>query len=156
MSYLIKQKGATLLEVVMVIILVGILSAGGGELVRLGFESYVAGQSSIDADWQGRTAFERMTRELHAVRSASDIIAATPDILTFTNIEGNTISYQLTGTQLMRNTQVLAVSVQDLAFHYYDSSGAVALNNSDIRYITVTLDIDNNTFTTGVGLWNLI
>lgn len=152
------HKGTTLIELVIVILIISILSTGGIEMVRLGFLSYMTGQNIINADWQGRAALERMTRDLHSIRSPSDITTATPTLLTFTDISGNTVTYQVTGTQLMRNAQVLADYVQSLAFNYYNSNGTTPISNSDIRYITITLNINNNTnfnFTTGVTLWNL-
>jgi len=155
-----KQKGASLIELIIVILLVGILAAGSAELLRLGFLSYATGASSIEADTQGRIALERMKRDIRDIPSSSDITSASATALTFIDSNGTSITYQLSGTNLMRNSDILAKDIQTLSFGYYDSVGALAVTTATIRYITVSLVVNNGatslTLITGVSLWNLL
>ena len=89
-----RQQGATLIELIIVIVLVSILAGGASQLLRLGFLTFLAGEEMIDADWQGRTALGRMTRDLHAVRAATDITNATTNTLAFIDLHGTSTTYQ--------------------------------------------------------------
>ncbi len=155
-----KQKGFTLLEIVLVIIILGIILAGVSDILMLGFRSFITGQNIVNANWQGMVTIERMTRDLSTIRSSSDISVANAGNLTFIDINGNSINYNITGTQLKRNTQVLTDDVQGLTFNYFDRNGAAPATTADIRYITAALTLKYHkttiTLTTGVYPWNVL
>jgi hypothetical protein len=64
--------------------------------------------------------------------------------LIFTDMNGNSITYSLSGTSLMRNTQPLADGIGSLTFAYLDRNEAVTSTLANIRYVTVTLTITSN------------
>jgi prepilin-type N-terminal cleavage/methylation domain-containing protein len=136
-----KKSGFSLIELIVVILILSIVAAMGSRLIQAGFSDYFTNENVTNANTQARLAFERMTRDIHAIRSSADISTATTSQLTFTDINGNSVSYQLTGTQLMRNNQVLADGINSLAFAYLDRNAATTATLSNIRYVTVTLNI---------------
>ncbi len=144
-----KQRGFTLIEAVVVIILMSIIAVVASVGMSQGFNSFFASQHVTDADWQGRYALERMSREIHVVRSPSDIKTASANQFSFNDINGNPISYTLSGTSLMRNTQILADGIQSVAFSYFDINGAATTTLTNIRYITINLNVtlNNSNFT---------
>ena len=161
-----KYKGFTLLEIVLVIIIITIIAAGSAQLLVQGFRAYFSGQNFINAEWQGRVALERMVRDLRAVRSSADITSASSTAITFNDIDGQTITYQLSGSQLMCNTQnnnqPLAEGINSLNFAYYNSAGSNLGTSpviASIRYIVITLNVTfggtNSTVQIGVYPWNL-
>jgi len=154
------ESGFTLIEFVLVIVLFGIVAAVGSKMLAEGFRAYFAGRDLIDAQWQGRVALERMTRDIRAARSNADISIWSAAQLTFTRLSGASISYQLAGISLMRNTQVLADGVAGLAFSYQASDGSAAATVNDIRYITVSMNITQggvaSTLATTVHARNLL
>ena len=154
-----RSRAFTLIEFIIVMVILTIVSLTSSLLLIQGFSAFSQGRTILEADWQARTALERMTRDIRAVRSAADISTATSSTFTFVDLNGNSISYTLTGTQLMRNSQALADGAQSLTFTYYDSTGAVTAQISAIKYIVISLAISYGnisfTVTTSAYPWNL-
>lgn len=137
----LQYRGAALVELVLVILLVGIIFAGASELLTQGFRAYFVANATTNAEWQERVALERMVRDLRAVRSSADIVIASSTQFSFVSISGNSVNYQKTGTQLMRNSQTIASGVQSVNFSYYDENGESTAQLNAIRYITMTLTV---------------
>jgi hypothetical protein len=68
---------------------------------------------------QGRTALIRMEREMRQVKDKNSISTASATQFQFTDINDNSINFYLSGNNLMRNSDILAVNVQSLKFCYY-------------------------------------
>lgn len=134
-----KIKGFTLIELIIVIVLLSILATIGSYVLLAGFKAYYSNQNIMAAETQARMAYERMTRDIHSVASSASITTATSSQFTFNNIGGTSITYQLTGNQLMRNTQVLSDNVSSLSFSYLDKNAATTAVLANIRYVTVNL-----------------
>jgi prepilin-type N-terminal cleavage/methylation domain-containing protein len=151
-----KQKGFTLVELIIVTVIIAFIGVGAVEMLRLGAESQIIAEKSQTAAWDGQVALNRLTEDLHSIKSAANISTATATALTFTSYNGNTISYALSGGQLLRNSLALANNVTGLAFSYFDASGNATTTIADIRYIGVNFTINNGIsygFTTGVFVW---
>jgi len=141
-----QEQGFSFIELIMVIILLSILAVVAGRILTAGLNSYLTVQNTTDADSQGRIALARMAIDLRNIRSTADITTASANQIVFTDINGNSITYQLSGTTLMRNAQILADGIQTLTFSYFDKNGASTSTTTDIRYITVKLNVQlNNT-----------
>jgi len=152
-----KQQGFTLIELIIVTVLIGFLGVGAVEMLRIGVESQIKVQNAQSAAWDGQIAITRMTEDLHAIKSAADITTASASALTFKNYDGTTVSYALSGGQLLRNSYALADNVTSLVFTYYNSAGSVTTTLANIRYIGINLSITNNVtydFTTGAFIWS--
>jgi prepilin-type N-terminal cleavage/methylation domain-containing protein len=158
-SPIAKYRGFTLLELVFVIILLGIIGAISSKILSQGLTSYLTAENLTNANWQSRLALERMVRDLHEIRSPADITTATAATIVFNDMTGTAITYQLTGSTLMRNTQVLADGISSFTLSYFDQSGTTTAVTTLIRYITINLSITlnntNNTFITSVNPRNL-
>ena len=154
-----KNSGFTLIELIMVLVILGIIAAVTSKILATGLSGYLVSKNLTEADWQGQLGLERMVRDLRETRSPSDITTATSTQFVFTNISGSSVTYQLTGTNLMRNTQILASGVNSLTFNYYDANGTITAVTSAISYIRITLNITLNstnfTIITAVNLPNL-
>lgn len=135
------SSGFTLIESLMVIILIGIIAVVSSQILSNGFSAYLTGQNITDADWQGRLSMERMEEDIRAVRSPSDISTATAGQLIFTDSSGTSITYQLSGSSLMRNSQILADGLSGLTFSYFDKNGVSTATLTAIRYISYTLNV---------------
>jgi prepilin-type N-terminal cleavage/methylation domain-containing protein len=155
-----KNRGFTLIELIIVIVLLGIISVIATKMLAQGFNAYLTGKNILNADWQGRLAMERMVRDIRAIRSpTAGITTATATQLAFTDTNGTDIVYQVSGSNLMRNSQVLADGVQSITFSYFNQNGATTGVLSAIDYITIILNItqNNTTFslTTSVNARNV-
>ena len=136
-----KHKGFSLLELIIVMVILSIVAAMGSRIIQAGFNSYFTNENVTTANVQARLALERMTRDIHAINSQASITTASASQLVFTDVNGVSITYQKTGTQLMRNAQVLSDGVNSLSFSYLDRNAAVTAVLTNIRYVTVTLNI---------------
>lgn len=156
MISLIKQKGFTLVELIIVTVIIAFIGVGAVEMLRLGAQAQITAEKSQTAAWDGQVALNRLTEDLHSIKSASSISTAATSALTFTNFDGSTISYTISGNQILRNSLALANNVTNLTFSYYDASGNATTTIANIRYIGVNFTISDGVsydFTTGVFVW---
>lgn len=151
-SYLAKPcAGFSLVEMVVVIVLVGILSAIGSQMLGMTLQSFVFSKDVLKGDWQARVALERLTRDLRMVRAATNLTIVPATAVTFSDTDGNNVNYSLSGSQLIRNTQPLADGISGLAFTYLRSDGnTAAASASEVYYITVSFDVSRSTTTTNL------
>ena len=119
-----------MVELLLVIILLGIVSAIAAVPVMEGARAYISAEVRTDLTSQGRLAIERMAREVRTVRSrtAADLpgccSAAT---LSFIDMAGNTITYSSDGVNILRNgTPLASASAVSLTFLYYQPDGITA------------------------------
>ena len=145
--FLYKNKGMTLIEVIIVIVLLGIVGAVGSYALQAGLESQVTNQSIIEANWQTLNNLEKMTRQIRAIRSSADITTATSTQLVFTGSDGNSYTYLLSGTNLLLNGSTFMTGVSSLTFSYLDENAAVTTTLASIRYINIALTISQNNAT---------
>ena len=139
----LRQLGFSLVELIVVIVVLGIVASMGAVVVRDGILGYLRGREITSADWQGRLALERITRELRGIASPNySNIAATScgsSTFGFSDFTANPISYtQSTGT-LTRNGQPLADSVTGLRFYCLTSTVQPTTTLSDVYYVTVSM-----------------
>jgi MSHA biogenesis protein MshO len=139
----LREIGFSLVELIVVIVVLGIVASMGATVVRDGILGYLSGREITNADWQGRLALERMTRELRNIASPNiSNIAATScgnSTFAFSDITGTQISYTQSTTTLMRNGQPLADNVTGLRFYCLDSTVQPTTMPSNVYYVTVSM-----------------
>jgi prepilin-type N-terminal cleavage/methylation domain-containing protein len=143
------QRGFTLLEAIMVIVALGILGTIGARLMASGFNTYLVAREISEDAGHGTLAIERITRELRTIRSATaadlNIAPAVPAKITFVDVDGNTITYGLSGGSITRTLNGgtalgLADHVTSLTFDYLQDDGVTtAATSTAVYYVTVTL-----------------
>ena len=140
--------GFSLIELAIVIVLLGILSSIAGPMIYYTVRASLAQYYIGDLDTHGRIAISRMSREIRSARSneAADLDISSNAQITFVNVSGDTVTYSLSGTNLMRNSQPLANNVSGLAFVYLDADGIVTVTNTSVRFIKMTLTLTKETY----------
>jgi prepilin-type N-terminal cleavage/methylation domain-containing protein len=136
-----RERGFSLIEMILVIVIVGIIATVGAQLMGTGFQLYFTGRDTLNVDAQARLALERMTRELRTVRPATGLTLAPATEVNFTDVDGTAVRYYLNAGDLMRNTQVLAGGVSGLGAVYTDSSGAVTAVPAQVLYISIQFTV---------------
>ena len=173
--YVKNQKGFSLIEMMVVVVILGLIVLGLVTFFTGGAKSWVAGQSQLTAQRNARQAIDRMVREIRegkVVKSGSDtnITVAIPEFKTDTGIiPYYEVTYKLFDTTIKRGTTPLIdnvlISGEDI-FEYYDSSGikydspdSTELPKISKVHINLKVDVDKDgspdvTLNTDVNLRN--
>ena len=146
---LIKKgvRGVSLMEMIIVIVILGIIAGFSSTLLSGGFDAYFSERDLADTVWQGRLALARLNRDLRTVRSPtpSDLTISPATQITFVNTSGNTVSYALSGTTLMRNSQPLADGISNLNFSYIGNDGSTTVTSAAaVYYISASFTVVQN------------
>jgi len=144
-----RSAGFTLLELVMVIVLLGIIA---GASVPLMFEIVNGWQLSVTRNEMSESAkigMDRMIREMRQISNRSGVITANSSVFQFIDVNGSDITFNLSGSNLMRTigevSNQLADNVAQLNFSYYDNEDSLIAvprvnpQDTDIRRIVVDL-----------------
>jgi len=169
--YIKNQKGFSLIEMMVVVVILGIIVLGLVTFFTGGTKSWVAGQSQLTAQRNARQAIDIMVREIREgknIISSSDsdtIVVSIPDFDTADPDDYNEVTYSLFDTTIKRGTVSLIDNVliagEDI-FEYYDSNG-IEINPPDSTvskiHINLKVDVDDDgnpdiTLNTDVNLRN--
>ena len=114
-----NRKGFTLIEIIVTIALISILAGTGAMLLSESFRLAFQQLAYNEMDHEVRLPLARMSRELRLIRD-TPALDVQDHRLSFTTVLGESVTYFLSGNQLMRNQQVLMDSVTSLHFtHVY-------------------------------------
>lgn len=124
------ESGFTLVEAVISIVIIGILSSGIAVFLLDALEGWRDVSYRKDATQLARVAVDRMTREMRNIErkpnNKGNITYASDQMITFTDIKGNSVTFQWggTGNPLQRNSNILIDSsnMNNLALGYYDAA----------------------------------
>lgn len=128
------QKGVTLVELVMVMVIVMVLAFMLGDALVAGVRAYLFTSDRNEALEQGRTAAEMIAREL---RNSVSITTATVTEVCFIDVLGTTVSFRYSGGNVLREEiaagppgcpgtggNVLSSYITSLSFSYLQANGA--------------------------------
>ncbi|HSH92193.1 MAG TPA: prepilin-type N-terminal cleavage/methylation domain-containing protein [Ramlibacter sp.] len=147
------QRGFTLMELVIVIALLGILSALGASIFVDSFTVTRMVDSTQRTAGSSRYALERLARELREVKYSALTTAYTITLtapagtLAFTRSSGGVeqvVSVALTGSDLTLSygtPQVLAKNVSAFTASYLKIDGTTATAGTNVRFVVLALTV---------------
>ena len=141
------QRGFTLTELLVVATVLGMILAGVVLIQMQGQQAYVVGSHRVEVQQNNRATLELITRELRSAQAVANLTSATD--LTFVDLNGTTIRYQLSGATLNRitggTTTPLIGGVQTLVLSYYSAwngatnTGTTTTTPASVRLVRLQL-----------------
>lgn len=128
-----QQRGFSLIELMVVVVILGIIVLGLVTFFTGGAKSWVAGQSQLEAQRNARQAMDRMVRE---IREASKITISNDTKIVFDTPWETSITYELLINTINRNNNPLINNVSNFDFDYSADSSKV--------YILLEVDVDDD------------
>ena len=136
------QIGFTLIEFVMVIAILGVIGVFGSQMFLETAEIFFEARNRRNVVQEARYGIERMTREIREdIDTTTDITTFTASTLTYTDPNLTSVTFTKSGSDLLRNSDVLAGNVSALTFTYLKADGTTATSASDIWRIRVSLTV---------------
>jgi len=140
-----KQKGFTLIELMVVVALLGILGYGIVKFFTGTFRVWWQTSQQIDAQQKARTAMDEMSRFIRQARPVTEIVVGQQagedpnTMITFTHIDGRQMSYYKSGDSLKRvvNGNTSDIIPENLASIYFVLDDPTSPTQVDISTLTV-------------------
>lgn len=139
-----KIFGFTMMEMVVVIVIISILAAASGRVINQGFSTYTSSKDMTLNTAQARMAMQRLSNDLRNIPSPASITAIGSNQIVFVDESGTTVTFVLTGTDLTRNSQILANNVSSFVLTYFDRNGDTTSTINNIRYIQMSMSVTQN------------
>lgn len=138
-----NKKGFTLIEIVVVLLLVGLVTAVVGLSVVKMVNNFFFARTNADTLLKGQIAMARMVKELNNVRIVSAASATSITFTSYRDANTRTISWGGSGTNLLLNGDTLTDDVDDFSLAYYDTFDGAAQTTwaATRRMIEITLSV---------------
>ena len=160
------RKSLTLVELVLSIMLMSVLVGWFGTIMIQVTENLRIIESRQDVTMQAKIALDWMVNDIREVEVAGadlSIDSATATQISFTSITGEAIVYELSGTQLLRNNNILCENVTELSFEYrdqdhveMDSFPLIESDRQRIHHILITLALTRRDLVYELNSWATI
>ena len=129
-----QQRGLSLIELTVVVVILGIVVLGLVTFFMGGTKSWVTGQYQLKAQREARQAIDRMVKEIRhgelVTDGSTNNIAV--DIPALGSKDAYNVTYNLYGTNINRNGNPLISNVKKLEFAYPDASKVHILLEIDV------------------------
>lgn len=152
-----KEKGMTLIEMVMVIVIVSVMGAVLVPMLQVANDMIYYFVDRENLKEEGDVAFARISREFRRVEDNLSIITANAQEFRFQDVDGSDIQYALSGSNLTRRlssggtARTLLENVSSLTFTYMDDDGVVIPtpnvglgNMTELRKIRIDVTLQKN------------
>ena len=135
------KQGFTIIEVLFVVALVAVLLAVIYPYLRSFHTSWQSVDRRSEVIQNARIGMDKMVREF---RQAGSFVSIQNSVITFSNVDNNSISYRLNAGNLERNSAILAGPVDSLTFTYYDASGAETAAASEVKSVKISMTVSDS------------
>ena|SRR3989338_1357498 len=135
-----RQRGFTLVELILVMVLIGAIFAVGSIILLRALDSYQYTTERAALLERSRYCVDRVVREFQLL-GTGDLTNVGATSIQFVDDLGNNTSFNLNGTDLRRGNDVLCSNVTNLAFTCYNSTGGVTGSAVQTRRLRIDLTV---------------
>lgn len=149
-----RQRGFTLIEMVLAITVMSIVALVGAQILASGSASYTSATDSIDTFAKLRYAMTRMAAEIREANyngTQYQIATMASNQLVFTKQDTTTVTIAASGSNVTLGysspvvTATLTDQLSSLAFAYYQSDAQTAATSAaNVAYVQVTLTLSES------------
>ncbi len=129
------MRAFTIVEMILAIGILGVMGMAIAPGLETSIRSYamMTGERQNTADIQA--AVSRMVREIRQIPGSAYVTTLGASSFTFQFPAGTSITYSLSGTNLMRGSDILASNISALAFAYYDAAGSTTSTPANVKRV---------------------
>jgi len=145
------EKGFTLIEVIVCLVLLGILCAVAGMGMAQIADGYVFARQNAETSQKAQVAIAKIVKELGAAYAVSALPAPTTNSVTYTRLPGpvtNRISFSATEGVVAINDVKIMNNVKGFTLAYVDAANNTTTVTENIRLIDITLTVNGANTTT--------
>jgi len=139
------EKGFTLAELVIVIVIVGIIAGIGAPFISTILDAWLFNKDERDLVFSARLTMNRMVREIRQIKDVSSIVTFTADEFKFTHINNSSVDFKQSGNVLLFNSDELTNKLQNPGGLHFDYLKEDSINEttikSEIRMVRITLTL---------------
>jgi len=138
---ILNNKGLTLIEIIISLVLVGIVAAVVGMSSVHMVKSFLFSEKNVDTLLKGQIAIARMQKELNNIKKVSASSVNSITFSSYRDVATHTIS--LGGNDLLLDTDKLTDQVSSFSMVYYDNYGSAASTEflATTKIIEITLKL---------------
>ncbi|MBT3182318.1 MAG: prepilin-type N-terminal cleavage/methylation domain-containing protein [Deltaproteobacteria bacterium] len=139
-----EKRGFTLVELILSILIISAIFVVMAQILTTGLDSYRLVVNRREALQGVRLAVNMMEGELQTIADpATEIGSITSTSMQFTNAGGQSVTYSISGSDLLRNSKVLANNVGAASgFSYYTSGGSTTTDPAQVYRIDIVVEVD--------------
>lgn len=145
---LYKNKGFSLVELMVVLTLIGIVAGITAKMLLVGAKTFDTVSTRNETLQINRIGIELLIKDLRMIKSSNDIVSADAGRLIFYTVDGEHITYLYSAGELTRNDHLLMNGLSEFQLIYYDNDGTElsvpVTNKSDIWDIKISADATVN------------
>lgn len=141
----LSQKGFTLIELIMVMVMVTTLAGFIGNIIYYEVNTYKIVANRKESLQNSRFAFRKIATDVRQIIAQDSIFKATADSIRFKDVNNTEIAYKFTGNEILRNGDVLVDGIFAFQFSYFNNNDNQLMlpisNMKDIRSIALYLSL---------------
>ena len=139
-----RNRGFTLVELILSIVIISAIFVVMAQILITGLDSYRLVVNRREALQGARLAVNMMEGELQPVADpATDISAISSTSIQFTNANSQSVTYSISGSDLLRNSKILASNLGSASgFSYYTNGGSTTTDPAQVYRIDIVVEVD--------------
>lgn len=151
MSQTEGKNGFTLIESILAILVISAIALSMSYIIMVGMRSYAMISDRRTALQNARLGVNMMANEIETIANpATDISSVSSTSMTFTNAQSQSVTYSISGGNLMRNSDVLAANVTGTtAFSYFNAAGGSTSTPSLVARVHIIVQVNTPGSTSG-------